>query len=54
MRVKEIVNTSRYSSFLLDIFFIYISNDIPKGLCTLPPALFPLPTHSHFLALEFP
>jgi hypothetical protein len=39
-------------SFLkkLDIFFIYISNAIPKVPYTLsPPA--PLPTHSHFLAL---
>jgi hypothetical protein len=36
---------------LLDIFFIYISNAIPKVAYTLPhPA--PLPTH--FLALEFP
>jgi hypothetical protein len=39
--------------FLLDIFFIYISNAIPKVPYTLPrPA--PLPTHSHFLALAFP
>ena len=37
--------------FLLDIFLIYISNAIPKVSYTLPdPA--PLPTHSHFLALE--
>jgi hypothetical protein len=37
---------------LLDIFFIYISNAIPKVPYTLPcPA--PLPTHSHFLALAF-
>jgi hypothetical protein len=39
--------------FLLDIFFIYISNAIPKVPYTLPqPA--PLPTHSHVLALAFP
>jgi hypothetical protein len=35
--------------FLLGIFFIYISNAIPK----VPPPN-PLPTHSHFLALAFP
>jgi hypothetical protein len=29
--------------FLLDIFFIYISNDIPKALYTLPPPW--SPTH---------
>jgi hypothetical protein len=39
--------------FLLDIFFIYISNAIPKVPHTLPPPT-PLPTHSHFLALVFP
>jgi hypothetical protein len=40
-------------SFLLDIFFIYISNAISKVPYTLHrPA--PLPTHSHFLALAFP
>jgi hypothetical protein len=39
--------------FLLDIFFIYISNAILKVPYTLPhPA--PLPTHYHFLALAFP
>jgi hypothetical protein len=38
--------------FLLGIFFIYISNVIPKVLHTLPHT--PLPTHSHFLALVFP
>jgi hypothetical protein len=38
--------------FLLDIFFIYISNAIPKVPYTLPPA--PLLTHSNFLALAFP
>ena len=37
-----------FSNFLLDIFFIYILNAIPK----VPYA--PLPTHTHFLALEFP
>jgi hypothetical protein len=39
--------------FLLGIFFIYISNAIPKVPHTLPPPT-PLPTHSHFLALAFP
>jgi hypothetical protein len=29
--------------FLLDIFFIYISNAIPKVPYTLPPALLPYP-----------
>jgi hypothetical protein len=34
-----------YEMFLLDIFFIYISNAIPKAPYTLPPALLPnLPT----------
>jgi hypothetical protein len=38
---------------LLGIFFIYISNAIPKVPYTLsPPCL--LHTHSHFLALAFP
>jgi hypothetical protein len=42
-----------FSNFLFGIFFIYISNAIPKFPYTLPsPA--PLPTHSHFLALVFP
>jgi hypothetical protein len=41
-----------YYTFLLDIFFIYISNAIPKVPYT--PSLAPLPTHSHFLALAFP
>jgi hypothetical protein len=40
------------SYFLLGIFFIYISNAIPKVPHTLP-APTPLPTHSHFLALVF-
>jgi hypothetical protein len=35
---------------LLGIFFIYISNAIPKVPHTLPPT--PLPTHSHFLDAE--
>ena len=39
--------------FKLDIFFIYISNAIPKVPYTLPPPC-PLPIHSYFLALEFP
>jgi hypothetical protein len=38
--------------FLLGIFLIYISNAIPKVTHTL--SCTPLPTHSHFLALEFP
>jgi hypothetical protein len=38
--------------FLLDIFFIYISNAIPKVPYTLP-CLAPQPTHSSFLALAF-
>jgi hypothetical protein len=39
--------------FLLDIFFIYISNAILKVPYTLPdPA--PLPTHPDFLVLAFP
>ena len=37
---------------LLGIFLIYISNAIPEVPHTLPP--YPLPTHSHFLALAFP
>lgn len=32
-----------YFNFLLDIFFIYISNAIPKFPYTLPPALLPYP-----------
>jgi hypothetical protein len=39
--------------FKLGIFFVYISNAIPKVPHTLSPPT-PLPTHSHFLALEFP
>jgi hypothetical protein len=39
--------------FLLDIFFIYISNAIPKAPYTSPcPA--PQPTYFCFLALAFP
>ena len=41
-----------FFNFLLGIFFIYISNAIPKVPHTLSPT--PLPTHSHFLALMFP
>jgi hypothetical protein len=37
----------------LGIFFIYISNAIPKAP-PYPPPPTPLPTHSHFLALVFP
>jgi hypothetical protein len=37
--------------FLLDIFFIYISNAILEVPYTLPASL---PTHFHFLALAFP
>jgi hypothetical protein len=40
--------------FLLDIFFIYISNAILKVPYTPSPCPAPLPTHSHFLALVFP
>jgi hypothetical protein len=40
-------------NYLLDIFFIYISNAIPKVPYTLScPA--PLHTNPHFLALAFP
>ena len=46
--------------FKLDIFFIYISNDIPfpsflseNPLYTPPPPA-PQPTHTPFLVLEFP
>jgi hypothetical protein len=38
---------------LLDIFFIYISNAIPKVSYILPLPV-PQPTHSSFLALAFP
>jgi hypothetical protein len=42
-----------FFSFLkLGIFFIYISNAIPKVPHTLPPT--PLPTHSHFLPWRSP
>jgi hypothetical protein len=40
-----------FFNFLLDMFFIYISNAIPKVPYTPTPA--PLPIHSHFLALAF-
>ena len=46
-------NFSFSFSFLLDIFFIYISNVIPKVPYTLPPRPAPIPTHYHFLALAF-
>jgi hypothetical protein len=36
-----------FSGFLLDIFFIYISNAIPKAPYTLPPPC--CPTHSLLL-----
>jgi hypothetical protein len=49
-RLQSIANF--FFKFLLDIFFIYISNAIPKVPYTLPhPA--PLPTHYHFVALDF-
>jgi hypothetical protein len=40
------------SKFLLDIFFINISNAIPKP--PNPPPPLPNPTYSCFLALAFP
>ena len=40
--------------FLIDIFFIYISNAILKVPYTLPPLPCSPFTHSHFLALVFP
>ena len=40
--------------FLLDIFFIYISNAIPFPSFLFESPLYPPPTHSHFLALAFP
>jgi hypothetical protein len=42
-----------FKAFLLDIFFIYISNAIPK-LPIPSPCHAPQPTHSRFLALAFP
>jgi hypothetical protein len=42
-----------FFNFLLDIFFIYISNAIPK-VPYISPCPAPLPTYSHFLALAFP
>jgi hypothetical protein len=45
------INLFFFRIFLLGIFLIYISNDIPKVSHNLPPT--PLPTHSHFLALAF-
>jgi hypothetical protein len=43
-----------FFKFLLNNFFIYISNAIQNVPYTLPPHPAPLPTHSHFLALVFP
>jgi hypothetical protein len=50
--VRERKNDFLFKIFLLGIFLIYISNAIPKVPHTLPPTS--LPTHSYFLALEFP
>ena len=48
-------SSKNFFFFLLDIFFIYISNAIPKVPYSHPhPHPAPLPTHSHFLALAFP
>jgi hypothetical protein len=47
---QEHASTLKY--FLLDIFFIYVSNAIPKVSYTPHPAS--LPTHSHFLAWHSP
>jgi hypothetical protein len=44
----------RKTSFLLDIFFIYISNAIPKVPYTLLAPSAPQPTHCCFLAMAFP
>jgi hypothetical protein len=41
------------NNILLDIFFIYISNAIPKVPYTSPCPV-PQSTHSHFLTLAFP
>jgi hypothetical protein len=41
-----------FKIFLLDIFFIYISNAILKVPYTLPPPC--SPTHSNLLVLVFP
>jgi hypothetical protein len=41
-----------FKAILVDIFFIYIPNAIPKAPNTLPLPC--TPTHSHFLALAFP
>jgi hypothetical protein len=49
-----------FEIFLLDIFFIYVSNVIPfprflsKKPTPLPPAPAHQPTHSQFLTLAFP
>jgi hypothetical protein len=52
-RINEKKSSSLENCFLLDIFFIYISNAIPKVPYTHPHSA-PQPTHSHFLALKFP
>ena len=53
--------TETANIFLLDIFFIYISNVIPfpsfpskKIPYPPPPSPYPQPIHSHFLAQAFP
>jgi hypothetical protein len=49
----NIISSFYLFPYLLDIFFIYISNALPKAPIPSPcPA--PQPTHSHFLALAFP
>jgi hypothetical protein len=40
--------------FFLGIYFIYISNAIPKVPPHAPPSPTPPTTHSHFLSLAFP
>jgi hypothetical protein len=52
-RLGALLQYHSESHFLLDIFFIYISNAIPKAPYTLPRSA-PQPTHSCFLALTFP
>jgi hypothetical protein len=39
--IRYILTFFHSPSFLLDIFFIYISNAIPKAPSTLPPTLLP-------------
>jgi hypothetical protein len=51
--ISKLYNDRNY--ILLGVFFIYISNAIPKVSHNLPPSPHtPLPTNSHFLALAFP